>query len=195
MIKTASLGLALTLLAAGLVAAQQPKAAPAPAGKAPSAAAPTPQPAAPVVPLGPPRAFPGYSQPEIPATACRVISQTQAMCTIPAMTAGRYVARATGTSTSQGEGATQALAIQVGARACGGTVIRRSSPQAPWLSGSKTLVAVCDFTVLSDRPVQVIVSYGDAKAARDPKGPTLRIERAPWDGIISAQISAPEQAQ
>ena len=193
-IRTVSLGLALALVA-GLAAAQTPPArpAPAPASKAPSASAPTTTPAAPVVPLGPPRAFPGYSQPEIPAAACRVVSQTQAMCTIPAMTAGRYIARASGTSTAQGEGAAQALVIQVGARACG-RVDRRPTTQSPWTSGPKTLVGACDFVVVIDRPVQVIVACRDTKATRDPKGPTLRIERAPWDGIISAQMSAPEQA-
>ena len=191
MIRTLSLGLALTVVAAGAVLAQQPKAAPP--SKAPSAAAPTAAPAAPVVPLGPPRAFSGYSQPEITAASCRVVTQTQAMCTIPARTAGRYIARASGTSTAQGEGAAQALVIQVGARACG-RVDRRPTTTNAWTSGPKTLVGTCDFVVVSDRPVQVIVTYGDAKATRDPKGPTLRIERAPWDGVISAQMSAPEQA-
>ncbi|MBI1408274.1 MAG: hypothetical protein GC145_19355 [Caulobacter sp.] len=178
MIKTTLLGLSLALMAAGAPSAQTPPA------RAPAAA--------PAPPLGPPRAFPGYTQPDITPGACRVISQTQTMCTIPGMTAGRYVAHATGTSTAQGEGAGQALVIQVGSRVCG-RADRRPTAQAPWTSGAKTLMVDCEFVVLTDRPLQVIVTYGDAKATRDPRGPTLKIERAPWDGVLSTQISVPEQ--
>lgn len=163
-----------------------------PPAKAPSAAAPTPAPAP--VPLGPPRAFPGYTQPEIGAAACRVISQTQVMCTIPAMVAGRYVARASGTSTAQGEGAAQALVITVGGRACG-RVDRRPTKENPWTTGPKTLVGDCEFVAVTDRPLQVVATYGDAKATKDAKGPTLKIDRLPWDGVMSANMSAPEQPQ
>jgi hypothetical protein len=186
--------LALSLAGAALLVAAPPitpmAAAQTPPAKAPSAAAPTPPPAQ--VPLGPPRAFPGYTQPEVGAAACRVISQTQTMCTIPAMAAGRYLARASGTSTAQGEGAAQALVITVGGRACG-RVDRRPTKENPWTAGPKTLVGDCEFVVVSDRPLQVIATYGDAKAAKDPKGPTLKIDRLPWDGVMSANMSAPEQ--
>lgn len=185
MIKSLVLSLAATTL---LIAA--PTAAQTPPAKAPSAAAPTPPPAQ--APLGPPRAFPGYTQPEVGAAACRVTSQTQVMCTIPAMVAGRYLARASGTSTAQGEGAAQALVITVGGRACG-RVDRRPTKESPWKAGPKTLVGDCEFVVVTDRPLQVIATYGDAKAAKDPKGPTLKIDRLPWDGVMSANMSAPEQ--
>lgn len=181
MIKTSLLGLALSLMAAA-----------APSAQTPQAAAPAARPAAPAPPLGPPRAFPGYTQPDITPAACRVISQTQTMCTIPGMTAGRYIAHASGASTAQGEGAGQALVIQVGSRVCG-RADRRPTAQNPWTSGPKTLLVDCEFVVLTDRPLQVIVTYGDAKATKDPRGPTLKIERAPWDGVLSAQISVPEQ--
>ncbi len=161
-----------------------------PPAKAPSAAAPTPAP--PAAPLGPPRAFPGYTQPEVGAAACRVVSQTQVMCTIPAMVAGRYVARASGTSTAQGEGAAQALVITIGGRACG-RVDRRPTKENPWTTGPKTLVGDCEFVVVTDRPLQVIATYGDAKATKDAKGPTLKIDRLPWDGVMSASMTAPEQ--
>lgn len=206
MIKTSALGLAL-LLTSALVAqaapvvdkAKSPAATDAlrlaqatPPAKAPSAAAPTAAP--PAAPLGPPRAFPGYTQPEVGAAACRVISQTQVMCTIPAMVAGRYLARATGTSTAQGEGAAQALVITVGGRACG-RVDRRPTKEKPWTTGPKTLIGDCEFVIVTDRPLQVIATYGDAKAVKDAKGPTLKIERLPWDGVMSATMTAPEQAQ
>ncbi len=215
MIKTPVLGLALVLSsalcvqAAPVVAGKSPsdaagrveamklaQAAPppraAPPAKAPSAGAPTPPP--PAAPLGPPRAFPGYTQPDVGTAACRVISQTQTMCTIPAMVAGRYVARASGTSTAQGEGAAQALVITVGGRACG-RVDRRPTKEAPWTTGPKTLVGDCEFVIVSDRPLQVIATYGDAKATKDARGPTLKIDRLPWDGVMSANMSAPEQPQ
>lgn len=208
MIKTSALGMALLLTSALCVQAapvvdkaKSPAAAAAPAdalrlaqatppAKAPSAAAPTAAP--PAAPLGPPRAFPGYTQPEVGASACRVISQTQVMCTIPAMVAGRYTARATGTSTAQGEGAAQALVITVGGRACG-RVDRRPTKENPWTTGPKTLVGDCEFVVVTDRPLQVIATYGDAKAVKDARGPTLKIDRLPWDGVMSATMTAPEQ--
>lgn len=191
MIKSFVLSLAATTLLVAAPPLTPMAAAQTPPAKAPSAGAPTP-PAAPAAPLGPPRAFPGYTQPEVGAAACRVISQTQVMCTIPAMAAGRYLARASGTSTAQGEGAAQALVITVGGRACG-RVDRRPTKENPWTAGPKTLVGDCEFVVVSDRPLQVVATYGDAKATKDPKGPSLKIDRLPWDGVMSASMSAPEQ--
>jgi hypothetical protein len=137
----------------------------------------------------PPRAFPGYGQPEIiTATACRAVTQAQTTCTIPPMTAGRYRARATGTSTSQGEGAVQALSIQIGTRTCG-----RIDNKTPWPSGPRTVRLDCEMAVLTDQALAVTVNYADAKAAKDPRGPTLVLERLPWDGVLEAQVSAPKQ--
>jgi hypothetical protein len=180
-IKTILLGAALSMTAAAAPSAQTPQTPARPAVAA-----------APALPLGPPRAYPGYTQPEITAGACRVVSQLQAMCTIPAMTAGRYIAHASGTSTAQGEGAAQAVVIQIGTRTCG-RADRRPTKENAWTSGAKTLKVDCDFVVLTDRPLQVIVTYGDVKATRDPRGPTLTIERAPWEGVVSSQIVVPDQ--
>ncbi|MDB5472422.1 MAG: hypothetical protein JWR84_3982 [Caulobacter sp.] len=191
MIKSLALGLTASMLMVAAPSAQTPPVK-TPPSKAPSAAAPTPAP--PAAPMGPPRAFPGYTQPEVGAAACRVVSQTQVMCTIPSMVAGRYMARASGTSTAQGEGAAQALVITVGGRACG-RVDRRPTKENPWTTGPKTLVGDCEFVVVTDRPLQVIATYGDAKATKDARGPTLKIDRLPWDGVMSANMTAPEQPQ
>lgn len=163
--------------AAAQASAQTPAARPAAAPAGPSAAQ-----------LGPPRGFPLYSQPEVPSQLCRNISVTQTACTIPPMTAGRYRARATATSTSQGDGAVQALAIQVGSRNCG-----RIDNKTPWASGARTVRLDCEIVVMTDRPLVVTAQYADAKATKDPRGPTLMLERLPWDGVLSAQVSAPQQ--
>ncbi len=140
-------------------------------------------------PVGPlPRAFAGYNQPTIPATACRSLGPTEAQCVIPAMTAGRYLIEATGTSTSQGADAIQALEIDIGDRQCG---VGKNA--APWPSGSRTFRLNCEVSLLSDSPVVVRVVYADAKAVKDPKGPTLAIQPLPWNGVLFSQPFVPKQ--
>lgn len=160
---------------------------------APLAQTPPPAPAAVASVFGAPRAYAGYSQPEIPATACRTVSPTQINCTIPAMTAGRYVVHGAGTSTAGSDASGQAVQIQIGQRVCG-KAERVANAQAPWAKGTvKTLVLACEVNVLTDRPLVVAVFYGDKDATKDPKGPTVRIERLAWDGVVSAQPFAPPQ--
>jgi hypothetical protein len=145
--------------------------------------------AATATPVGPlPRAFTGYNQPTIPATACRSLGPTEAKCVIPAMTAGRYLIEATGTSTSQGADAIQALEIDIGGRQCG---VGKNA--APWPSGARIFRLNCEVSLLSDSPVVVRVVYADAKAVKDPRGPTLAIQPLPWNGVLFSQPFVPKQ--
>lgn len=146
------------------------------------------QPGPAAAPLGPPRGLPGYAQPEITAAMCRNMSAAQTTCTIPGMTAGRYRVRASATGTSQGEGAAQALAIQVGSGSCG-----RIDNKKPWASGARTVRLDCEIVIMTDRPLPVSAIYADAKAVKDPRGPSLLIERLSWEGVLSTQVSAPQQ--
>lgn len=147
---------------------------------APSAQTP---PATPAAPLGPPRAYQGYSQPEIGAVYCRVMNSGQTTCTLPAMTAGRYLVKATGTSTAQGAGAAQQLSIVVGNRVCG-PATRKPTTTAPWTAGAKTIRLNCEILVLADRPLAVSAVYADTKATKAPAGPSLTLERLPWEGVL-----------
>lgn len=176
--KTLLIGAAIALAASAAAAAQTspPKPTAPPAAPPPAAVA--------AVPL--PRAMTGYAQPEI--TNCKVVNPNTATCTIPAMTAGRYVITASGTSTATADGAAQAVQIAVGTRICG-RADRRGNPQSPWATGAQTLKVACDVMILTDRPLTVTIAYADDKATKDPKGPTVKIEKAPWDGIMSAQFN------
>lgn len=153
---------------------------------------PAAPPAVPAAPLGPPRAFQGYSQPEITAVYCRVVNPGQATCTLPAMTAGRYLVKASGTSTAQGDGAAQQLTILVGNRACG-PATRKPTPTAPWASGAKTIRLNCEVLILTDRPLAVTAVYADAKATKAAAGPTLTLERLPWEGVLDVTAAPTQQ--
>jgi hypothetical protein len=150
---------------------------------APAAPAPQAQALAPL-----PRAFAGYAQPSIPASACRVVNATGATCQIPAMTAGRYLIEAAGTSTAQGAGAEQELQIVVGGQVCGAA----QNTQA-WSSGPRTFRFDCAATLLTDRPVNVVVIYADKNAVKDPKGPTLAVRPVGWNGVLTTLPFAPRQ--
>ena len=150
-------------------------------------AAPTAAPVpAPLTPL--PRAFAGYAQPQIPATACQVISAAEARCSIPAMTAGPYLIEATATSTATAADATQAMEIDVGGGRCG---VGRNT--AAWSSGARSFTFGCQVTVLADSPLSVRVLYGDKSATKDPRGPQVVIRPLPWNGVLSAVPFAPKQ--
>ena len=186
MIKSLFLGLTATMVMVGAPSAQTPPAKPVvpPAAKAP---------APPPIPLGPPRAFAGYTQPEIGAAACRVVSQTKTVCVIPAMTAGRYQVVATSTATATtppaGQTSVQALEVNLGQRNCG-RAERRGSTENPWPSGAQSVAAVCEFTIVTDRPIEIAAVNGTANATPNPKGPTIRVERLPWDGILASGFVA-----
>jgi hypothetical protein len=138
-------------------------------------------------PPSPPRVFAqaGYAEPAIPASACKTASAAETTCTLPAMTAGRYFARAVATSTATAAGAEQQLAIVAGDQHCTSTFAPDS--KAPWAVGAKrTFYAGCVFTIVTDQPMTVTVIYADAKATKDPAGPTLQIYPQPWTGALSA---------
>lgn len=179
-------GASASTLAAAQTSTQTPAARPATSAAPRAATAVTA--AAPSVPLGPPRAFPGYTQPDVGGPFCRNISPAQTTCTIPSMTAGRYKVRASATGTSQGKDAVQALSIQVGSRSCG-----RIDNKKPWPTGARTVRLDCEIVVVTDRPLQITASYADTQATKDPRGPTMTLERLPWDGVLSTQVSAPPQ--
>ena len=135
----------------------------------------------------PPRVFAaaGYAQPDITPGFCKTIDATQTQCVIPAMTAGRYVVIASGTSTSTAADAAQQIQISAADQAC--TSTRNPDAKNPWAIGVKnTLVAACAFTFVTDAPVTVQVIYRDVKATKDPKGPQVSVRRQPWTGVLSA---------
>jgi hypothetical protein len=138
-------------------------------------------------PPRPPRVFAqaGYSEPAIPASACKAANAAEATCTLPPMTAGRYFVRAVATSTATAVGAEQQLTIVAGDQHCTSTFA--PDPKAPWAVGAKrTFYAGCVFTIVTDDPMAVTAVYLDAKATKDPAGPTLQLYPQPWTGALSA---------
>lgn len=177
------LAAAIAALGASAPAAQTPTARPT----GPAA------PAVPAEPLGPPRAFVGYTQPDIGASACRTVNPGQTACTVPGMTAGRYLIEASGTSTANTAGAVQKLTIIVGSTGCG-TADRRPTPANPWPAGTaKTIRLQCEVEILTDRPLTVTAVYADDKATKAATGPTLVVKRLAWDGVLSVRVGSPKQ--
>jgi hypothetical protein len=125
-----------------------------------------------------PRAYAGYTQPEI--SGCRMVSASRRECIVPAMVAGRYLIEAAGVATATGANATQSLGIQLGARPC------ISTPKAPF-TGKANLHLVCEATFLTDQPITVAANYAADNATMDPAGPLLVMRRLPWNGVVEAQ--------
>jgi hypothetical protein len=166
----------LMLLAAGAAQAATPRPSPSPA-----------PPTAPAPPPVPPRVFQqaGYSEPEIGGAACKAVNAGEAQCVAPAMTAGVYLVQAAGTSTAQAADAAQQLSIVAGDQSC--TSTRGPDPKAPWAVGvRRTFAAGCVFTIVTDQPLALTVVYLDAKATKDPAGPTITVTREPWAGVLNA---------
>ncbi|HLY80611.1 MAG TPA: hypothetical protein VKQ70_14620 [Caulobacteraceae bacterium] len=171
-----SLLIVSTLLAAGAAQAATPRPAPPPA--------PPPAPAPPPVP---PRVFQqaGYAEPEIGGAACKVVNAGETQCVAPAMTAGVYLVQASGTSTAQAADSAQQLSIVAGDQSC--TSTRGPDPKTPWAVGAKrTFASGCVFTIVTDRPLALTVVYLDAKATKDPAGPTITVTREPWAGVLNS---------
>jgi hypothetical protein len=138
-------------------------------------------------PPAPPRVFQqaGYAEPDVGASACKVVNAGETQCVVPAMTAGVYLVRAAGTSTAQAAGAAQQLTIVAGDKSCNST--RSPDTKTPWAVGAKrTFVSGCVFTIVTDAPLTVTAIYLDAKATKDPKGPELTLTREPWSGVLDA---------
>ena len=155
------------------------------ASAAPAAPAAPPAPAGP--PPKPPRIFAqaGYAEPAVPPSACRTVNAAEATCALPAMTAGFYFARATATSTATAADAEQQVTIVAGQQHCTSTYA--PDPKAPWAVGAKrTFYAGCVFAIVTDEPMAVTAVYLDAKATKDPAGPTLQLYPQPWTGALSA---------
>jgi hypothetical protein len=148
----------------------------APAASAPAAPPPTP-----------PRLFvaAGYSEPEVPQSACKHVNAAETQCVIPAMTAGRYFLGAVAVSTAVAAGAEQRITLIAGDQHCTSTY--EPDPKAPWAVGAKrSFYAGCMFTLVTDTPMAVTAVYFDAKATKDPAGPTLTVTPEPWTGALSA---------
>ena len=141
--------------------------------------------AAPATPPKPPRLFAqaGYGEPAIPASACKVANPAQVSCVIPAMTAGRYFARAAGASTATAADAVQQITIVAGDQHCTSTYA--PDPKTPWAVGAKrTFYAGCVFTIVTDEPMTVTAVYLDSKATKDAAGPTLQVFPQAWTGAL-----------
>ena len=142
---------------------------------------------APAAPPKPPRVFAqaGYGEPAIPASACKAASPSETSCPIPAMTAGRYFARAAATSTATAAGAVQQITLVAGDQHCTSTFA--PDPKAPWAVGAKrTFYAGCVFTIVTDEPMAITAVYLDEKATKDVAGPSLSIFPQPWTGALDA---------
>lgn len=152
------------ILAAGAAAAQAPARPAAPAN------------------FNLPHAYAGYSQPEI--SQCSSAGPLRASCTVPAMTAGRYVILAQASATSTGANATQTLAILINGQSCAGL-------KSNAFTGKKSLPPlVCQVTLLTDEPLTINAAFQVANATPDPAGPHLIIRRQPWNGVIDARGGA-----
>jgi hypothetical protein len=123
----------------------------------------------------------GYNHPVIGPGDCKVVNPGLAICTIPAKSAGDYLAVASGTSTAKGAGAVQRITIGGNGWQCA-----KVTNTAKWASGPRTFRVACMIEVLTDQPLQVGVVYEDNNADKDPKGPTLTLQQAPWTGVISS---------
>ena len=129
-----------------------------------------------------PHAYAGYSQPEI--TQCAAASPLRSSCTVPAMTAGRYVILARASATATGAGAVQALSISLGGQPCASV---KSNP----FTGTKGVPPLfCQVTLLTDTPLTITADFAVENATPDPAGPRMIIRRAPWNGVIDAKGGA-----
>jgi hypothetical protein len=126
-----------------------------------------------------PRAYQGYSQPEI--TQCVASPPLQRVCTVPAMTAGRYLIIAVGSATATGAKSTQGLSIRLdNNEPC-------ESINPVTFTGKKALRAACVATFLTDQPVSVTAVYAVEGATPDAAGPQLILRRVPWNGVVEAR--------
>jgi len=162
------------------------------AGAARAAPAAEPPPATP--PPTPPHLFvqAGYSEPPAPQSACKHVNAAETQCVLPAMTAGRYFVGAMGVSTAVAAGAEQRITLIAGDQHCTSTY--EPNPKAPWAVGAKrSFYAGCMFTLITDTPLEITAVYFDAKATKDPAGPTLTVTPEAWTGALSAVAVAIKQ--
>jgi len=137
-----------------------------------ASAAPAP---APNYPL--PQAYSAYTQPDV--TECKSAGPLERDCTVPAMTAGRYLIAAATSATSTQSDATQSLMIKLGDAPCVAT-----KPVA--FTGKKGLRLGCVVTLLTDQPIIVSAVFSTHDATPNADGPQLILRRLPWTGIVQA---------
>ena len=134
-----------------------------------------------------PQAYTGYSQPDV--TECQSTGPLERACTVPGMTAGRYLIVAATDATSTGADATQSLTIKLGDAPCVAT-----RPVA--FTGKKGLRLGCVVTFLSDQPIVVTETYVVHAATANADGPKLVFRRLPWSGVVqSTAVSIQSAAQ
>ena len=145
--------------------------------------------------VDPPLAAAGYSQPDITADNCSVKNPGLTVCFLRPRTMGRYLVHVEGVSTATSADATQSISIGVAnSWSCGGY---ETKPGPSWTSGTRTFVADCGITVLSDAPLEIDATFGGKNATLDPAGPRVTIRRTPWNGVLNAEplragIKSPE---
>jgi hypothetical protein len=135
-------------------------------------AAPTPPPNYPL-----PQAYNAYSQPDV--TQCQSTGPLERDCTVPAMTAGRYLIVAATSATSTQADATQSLTIKLSAAPCVAT-----RPVA--FTGKKGLRLGCVVSLLTDQPIVVAAVFATHDATPNADGPQLIFRRLPWTGVVQA---------
>jgi hypothetical protein len=124
-----------------------------------------------------PQAYTGYSQPDV--TECQSTGPVERACTVPGMTAGRYLIVAATDATATGADATQSLTIKLGDAPCVAT-----RPVA--FTGKKGLRLGCVVNLLTDRPIVVTAVFDTHDATPSSDGPKLVFRRLPWTGIVQA---------
>ena len=132
--------------------------------------------APPTYPL--PQAYSAYSQPDV--TQCQSTGPLERDCTVPAMTAGRYLIVAATEATATQADATQTLTIKLGDAPC-----VASRPVA--FTGKKGLRLGCMVNLLTDRQIVVTAVFTTHDATPTPDGPKLVFQRLPWTGIVQAR--------
>ena len=146
------------------------------AGAANAATTPAaPVPAAPAA-SPPPRFLQGLSHPDL--TACQTMNASQRVCIVPAGVGGSYVVEAAGFATSTGADTVMALDIIVGRRIC----ITQTGAK---FTGRGYLHAVCELTLATDTPLQIVVNVQARNGTLDAQGPRVLIHNVPWDGVVS----------
>ena len=143
--------------------------------------------AAPAADFPVPHAYSGYSQPAV--TDCHSSGPLEQDCTVPAMTAGRYLIAGAAGASSTASDATQALEIKLGDAPCVQT-------RAVAFTGKKGLRIGCVVTFLNDQPIVVTATYVVHDATANADGPKLVFRRLPWNGVVqSTAVSIQNGAQ
>src|SRR5579871_1215011 len=128
-----------------------------------------------------PQAYGSYSQPDI--TQCHSSGPLERDCTVPAMTAGRYLIVAATSATATQSDATQAVMIKLDDAPCAAT---RPAP----FTEKKGLRIGCIVSLLTDRPIVVTAVFTTHDANPSPDGPKLVFRRLPWLGVVQAEAVA-----